>query len=159
MSMIHPDQLKMLMTPQEIMEQYQPLDADRAFKQGPIARGGERTDRPRRTDMGYNDAMQTGYQRRKKDFQAEPVDDVWARKAQEARQSGLTESIHEHGVVHPVTLGDTIGLAGKPQVTGGHHRIAAAADAGGEQYIPVVHHEGLLQGAQAAMRMMGRQYR
>jgi hypothetical protein len=165
--MIHPDQLKLLMTPQEIKSGYQPLDADRAYNQGPIPRGGEGTDRPRRTDMGYNDQAPEGgrglmmkpYIRRMKDFRAEPVADTWQRKAQEANESGLTESIHQHGVVYPVTLGDVPGLEGKPQITGGHHRIAGAEQAGGEQYLQVIHHRGLVEGAVTSLQQMGKHYR
>lgn len=163
--MINPDQLKLLMTPQEIKSGYQPLDADREQRQGPIARGGEPTSRPRRTDMGYNDAIPNaaegspGFQRRMKDFRRESVAHTWARKAQEANESGLTESIHEHGTVYPVTLGDVPGLEGKPQITGGHHRIAAADQIGGEQYLQVIHHHGLIEGAVMSLRQMGKQYR
>jgi hypothetical protein len=161
---IHPNQLKLLMTPGEIKDQYQPLDADRAHRQGPISRGGESTYRARRTDMGYNDAIpdaaadSPGYRRRMKDFRAEPVADTWARKGREAAESGVTDSVRNIGVVRPVTLGNITGLEGKPQVTGGHHRIQAAEDAGNEQYLPVVHHEGLVEGAIAALKQMGLDY-
>lgn len=165
--MINPDQLKLLMTPQEIKSGYQALDADRSMRQGPVPRGGEGTDRPRRTDMGYNDPTPEGgrglmmkpYLRRSKDFRSESEADTWARKGQEANESGLTESVKEHGVVYPVTLGDVPGMEGKPQITGGHHRIAAAEQVGGEQYVPVFHHHGLVEGAVTSLRQMGKHYR
>jgi len=162
---IHPDQLQMLMTPAEIKGKYQMLDNDRAFKQGPISRGGESTYRARRTDMGYNDAIpdaapdSPGYRRRVKDFRAEPESDAWARKAGEAQESGLVDSVREHGVVYPITIGDQVGLEGKMQITGGHHRVAAAEEAGNEQYVPVIHHHGLLEGAVASLKQMGKPYR
>jgi hypothetical protein len=156
---INPDQLQLLMTPGEIKSRYQPLDADRAQRQGPIPRGGEATQRPRRTDMGYNDAITGGYRRRMKDFRAEPAAETWARKAGEAHESGLVESVRQHGVVYPVTLGDVVGQEGKPQITGGHHRVAAAEEAGGEQYIPVIHHQGLIEGAVVSLKQMGKPYR
>ena len=110
MSVLQPGQLQLFMTPAEIKSLYQPLDADRAYKKGPIARGGEETFRARRTDYGYNDAIpdavegMPGYRRRIKDFRPEPVEETWARKATEAHESGLVKSVREVGVVDPVTL-------------------------------------------------------
>lgn len=158
MSVLQPKQLKLLMTADEIMAEYQPLDADRAMFQQLVERGGEHTDRPRRTDMGYNDPHpEGGYVRRMRDFQPMSVEETWAQKRREADESGLTESVQNFGVVWPVPLGDVVGLAGKPQITGGHHRIAAAM--GGDQFIGVIHHQGLKEGAVEAMKMMGMRYR
>lgn len=55
-------------------------------------------------------------------------------------KSSLYDSVREGGVQAPVHLGSQFGVMGKPQVVGGHHRIAAAADIDPNQPIPVLHH-------------------
>lgn len=61
----------------------------------------------------------------------------------------LHESIGEHGVQSPVRLGSEIGSQGKPQIVGGHHRLASATEHAswggmkGEQFIPVLHHKNI----------------
>lgn len=74
------------------------------------------------------------------------VDDtLWTAKADEARQSGLTESIRREGVRDPVTLDfndphpSGRGSSG-PAVYGGHHRIAASAEIDPDRLMPVLHH-------------------
>ena len=44
---------------------------------------------------------------------------------------------------HPVHLGTQFGSQGKPQIVGGHHRIAAALETRPDDLIPVVHHEDI----------------
>jgi hypothetical protein len=61
----------------------------------------------------------------------------------------LHESIGQTGVQSPVRLGSEVGSMGKPQVVGGHHRLASATEheawggMKGEQFIPVLHHESI----------------
>lgn len=62
----------------------------------------------------------------------------------------LHESIGEEGVTHPIRLGTggEVGSMGKPQVVGGHHRLASATEHAqwggkGEQFVPVLHHESI----------------
>jgi hypothetical protein len=54
----------------------------------------------------------------------------------------LYESVQQGGVQSPVHLGTRIGSQGKPEVAGGHHRIAAAANINSDQLIPVLHWQG-----------------
>jgi hypothetical protein len=52
----------------------------------------------------------------------------------------LVQHIRESGGVEsPVRLGTELGSQGKPQVIGGHHRIAAMSDIDPDQPMPVVH--------------------
>jgi len=59
----------------------------------------------------------------------------------------LGESIEAEGVHSPVRLGRTIGSMGKPEIVGGHHRLAVAthlaAVRSSEQFLPVLHHESI----------------
>lgn len=54
----------------------------------------------------------------------ETNDELWERKANEAWDEGLAQGIIEHGVKKPVSLGQAVGSEGKPQIVGGHHRLA-----------------------------------
>lgn len=60
-----------------------------------------------------------------------------------AEAPSLYEHIQAHGVENPVHLGTNVGGEGKPEVVGGHHRIAAAASINDQQLIPVLHHEDI----------------
>lgn len=55
----------------------------------------------------------------------------------------LYDSIRESGVQYPVHLGTQFGSSNKPEVVGGHHRIAAALDAAPDSPIPVLHHTNI----------------
>lgn len=70
------EQLRMFMTPREIVSEYHPLAGDFKVLRDPVT---------------------------KKDTFEQPAD-VWERKAQEADRVGLTESIKERGVEIPVSL-------------------------------------------------------
>ena len=71
------------------------------------------------------------------------------RKQEEFREHqdygpSLYESLQASGGPDsPVHLGTKHGSMGKPQVVGGHHRIAAMAHINPDQLIPVLHHENL----------------
>jgi hypothetical protein len=87
-------------------------------------------------------------------------EEMWDVKSMEAEERGLTSSVRETGVQHPIGLGtvtDTQVAAahnvragpngpkirdttGKPMITGGQHRVQAAYEADPDQLIPVLHH-------------------
>ena len=56
----------------------------------------------------------------------------------------LHESIAREGVQHPIRLGSETGSSGKPQVVGGHHRLAAANSINDQQLLPVLHDQNLM---------------
>jgi hypothetical protein len=62
----------------------------------------------------------------------ESTDELWERKADEAEQNGLMDSIKETGVQIPVSLHPR-----DQYVVGGHHRIAAQHRLNPDQFIPV----------------------
>lgn len=90
----NPNQLKLFMTSQEIMDNFEPIDGD------------------------Y--------------LEDETTDELWERKALEAKDNGLMESIKEHGVQIPVSLHPW-----NQYIVGGHHRIAAQHKLNPNQFIPV----------------------
>lgn len=55
----------------------------------------------------------------------------------------LYESVRDQGVQMPVHLSTQFGDMGKPEIVGGHHRIAAALSARPDDYIPVLHHRDI----------------
>lgn len=55
----------------------------------------------------------------------------------------LYDSIAEKGVMGPIRLGQERGSMGKPQVVGGHHRLAAATDIDRDRLVPVLHDESI----------------
>lgn len=121
-------QLQMFMSPREIQEQYQPGDGDRY---------GRMEGKPEET-----------------------ADDLYARKLSAAQEkapysaSSLYDSVAVEGVKSPVHLGEEQGLLGKPQVVGGHHRIAAQAEIDEDKLMPVLHHRDV----SAAKSIGGRGY-
>lgn len=213
---LHPQQLKMFMSPKEITAQYQPLDADREGKLA--SRAGAWTDRTGttggHTNWDYREYPLRGsrppYMRPDREV-PETDDDVWSRKSQEAQMSprdyyehlhgesprnesfdyeaapyhasypqvatsyrntdtaqesfegheasylerkvaehegnfesrfsgpSIWDSVRQSGVQNPVHLGMQFGSQGKPQVVGGHHRIASAMETRPNDLIPVLH--------------------
>lgn len=121
-------QLPMFMSAREIRDSHQALDGDRkqetpAFGSGiPLHMGRRETD-----------------------------DELYDRKAEEAtgrRAPGgdyLYEHIAKHGVMNPIILTDptapqwAMGSQGKPQVLGGHHRVAVMSDVRPDELMPVEH--------------------
>ena len=59
-------------------------------------------------------------------------------------ETTLGESIEREGVKYPVHLGQKKGSQGKPQVVGGHHRMAVMRNLNQDQLIPVLHHQDLM---------------
>lgn len=126
-----PEQLPLFMTPREIMGRYQPFDGDR------------------KEDLhGYESAEDYA-----EGGLIETDEQVWDRKLNESmrwKKSGggdkaglydqtLHQSVRADGVEHPVWLSENPGSSGKPQVAGGHHRIAAAHHIAPDGLVPVLH--------------------
>jgi hypothetical protein len=117
-------QLPMFMTANEIRHNYRALDLDREWDN---LKGSEETD-----------------------------DEVFARKLDESKKKertgyhetgpeeygSLHDSIAELGVHNPVSLSLSSSQWVKPQVLGGHHRIASMQDTRPNDYMPVVHVDG-----------------
>lgn len=53
--------------------------------------------------------------------------------------SSLANYIHENGIHSPIRLGRQVGSQGKPQIVGGHHRMAVARQHYPDTLIPVLH--------------------
>lgn len=115
--------------------QYEDADSD------PLHRGGRGG-----STMGSYQGAPTGAS------QGTPSDSAWDRhysregswenRRQEARYDqgeSLYDSIRSEGVRGPIRLGQQIGSMGKPQVVGGHHRLAAATDINPNRLVPVLH--------------------
>lgn len=106
-----------------------------------LPRGGETTQRPMTTGGRSNISRWT--------YQTDTTDPgaYTERRAGYWRpdQGGsLGESIERTGVQKPISLGETIGSQGKPEIVGGHHRLAVMRNLNPDQYLPVVHHRSIL---------------
>jgi hypothetical protein len=68
-------------------------------------------------------------------------EDSWERRRQDSRDGGesLYDSIAAEGVHGPIRLGSEMGSQGKPEIVGGHHRLAAATEAAPNRLVPVLH--------------------
>lgn len=107
------EQLRMFMTPHEILKEYKPNPADLHYlDDDPYASTDENADRDR----------------------YETEDELWDRKAEEADESGLTDSIMAHGVKMPISLDPA-----SRTIRGGHHRLIIANHLSPHQFIPVMH--------------------
>jgi len=67
----------------------------------------------------------------------------------EGSKTTLGESIEAEGVKSPIRLGGEVGSQGKPQIVGGHHRLAVASALHSEQLLPVLHYAGGIHEARA----------
>ena len=141
---INPHQLKMFMSADEIMRHYQPLDADR-LGQGDwsaVTSGRAGSDAPTaRTWAGHNTMRNSEGRKLYAEDRLESSDELWQRKAEEAWDYGLAQDIIDEGVKKPVSLGMERGLEGKPQVVGGHHRLAVMAEESPHELMPVLHYQ------------------
>jgi hypothetical protein len=123
------EQLPMFMTGAEIKEKYEPLDGDRKWTRKPGSRG----------------------------MSQETPDEMWDRKLDESKRThwktgaNLYKDIKKNGVQNPVSLqwererGPYTPPNAKPQVLGGHHRVAVAAAARPDDLIPVEHFQSFSQ--------------
>lgn len=103
------EQLRMFMTPHEIMQQYKPNPPD-FFKGVSVVKDGKSTTR------------------------TETNEEFWARKGEEADDVRLTDSIKEGGVKMPISLDPATRT-----IRGGHHRLAVAHRLNPHQFVPVMH--------------------
>jgi hypothetical protein len=84
------------------------------------------------------------HEAREDSFFAARVGSFNDRKAEAGQESSsLYNSVRGGGVQSPVHLGTQFGSQGKPQVVGGHHRIAAQNDIDQDALMPVLHHESI----------------
>jgi hypothetical protein len=67
----------------------------------------------------------------------------------------LGESIERTGVQKPIHLGRTIGSQGKPEIVGGHHRMAVMRNLNQDQLMPVLHHTDLYGARSSQMEAFG----
>lgn len=132
-------QLPMFMSAREIRSNYQALDADREDY----------------TDWDDPDEPTT----------QETDDDLFDRKYEEATVNtfhspndsrSLADAIVEDGVKNPISLQvpDLNGSQGKPQILGGHHRVAVMEIYKPDSLMPVEH----FRGSGEARRSLGRKY-
>lgn len=139
-------QLRMFMSPREIMSEYQPLDNDRLHADEAFG-DYSGSSRPRfaskdvpthpssRINAGIRSMIRSG--------DIEGDSELWERKAEEADYDyspSLQSQIESEGVRKPIHLSEQFGVMGKRMVAGGHHRIAAANDVNPDMLMPVVHH-------------------
>lgn len=130
-------QLPMFMSAREIREGWQALDGDRL--------GGAL----RRKRFSLTSGESTGSH-----GSPETDDQLYARKLAEAHDPSRgpgTQSLVEHlravgGVSEPIHLLDPTskrrGALGRPEVLGGHHRIAAMSEIDPDALMPVLFHSG-----------------
>jgi hypothetical protein len=119
-------QLPMFMTAREIRSDYQALDGDR--RESKIRYGKERDDEV--FSRKYNEASE------------EPR--TWDRYKSRWLSGGpsLTEQIQSEGVRNPVSLQvdlNKTGSRGKPEILGGHHRVAVMEAHKPDTLMPVEH--------------------
>ena len=110
--------MKMFMTPNEIISQWEPLVGDTYVDEN--------------TSEFWDRALDESKAKNK-------IGD-WSPEAEAGERESLHGSIAREGVVGPVHLGWDLGVP--DQILGGHHRIAAARDVAPNSVIPVLHHEG-----------------
>ena len=162
---INPNQLKMFMSANEIMAQYQPLDGDRYDSEEEATHSSGGGDYPTARDWREHRTQHTtgGSRLYIRGGVPETDEELWQRKADEADDYGLRSEIEEEGVQKPVSLGTNIGSQGKPQVVGGHHRIATMADLDPDELMPVIHikgglHDARMEGQRAKQGRGGWEY-
>jgi hypothetical protein len=141
----------MFMSAREIQAKYQPLDADRGGQNGSndwttLSSGGGEYPTARSWGGHHTRRTSTGGSKYYKRTEGPETDEaLWERKAEEADDYGLANEIREEGVQHPVSLGREMGSMGKPQIVGGHHRIAVMAEEAPDELMPVLHFQSFGQ--------------
>ena len=68
---------------------------------------------------------------------------TWGVKRPGTPAMSLGESIEETGVQSPIRLGSRIGSEDKPQIVGGHHRLAVQTQLDPNKLVPVLHHDDI----------------
>ena len=145
---LHPQQLAMFLTGQEITDNYQPLGGDRGASLDD-EQGYEKITGPAwhwGTDMDDFDEHGDHLGVRQALYR-QTDEGVWADKLEEAQggKESLYASIDRSGVEQPVTLtlNPVEGPHGQfaPEVAEGHHRIAVARELGPDKLVPVEYEE------------------
>lgn len=67
----------------------------------------------------------------------ETDEELWERKRVMAGVKGLDKDIRKNGIAVPISLGYEYGSQNKPQIVGGHHRLAVAHSIDPEMKVPV----------------------
>lgn len=170
-------QLPALMSTSEIRTRYQALDGDReddehsgwsassSSSSGSGSSSGNSSSRrsSERYTVSGSREFSNSANRRPKDGSLESDDELYERKYNEAEDwmhnyASLKDSILSEGVKNPVSLQDPAnshrGSLDKPEVLGGHHRIAVMDAHAPDEMIPVTHSYDIL----AAKREQGRRY-
>ena len=124
------EQLSMFMTPRQIMEDYAPLEGDRLVLAHANAR--QEYDEEVWERKAVEATMPRGVYRRVMGIERKGTNTEFSADRAREEETSLTDSIRTSGVQMPVRVGPT-------QVTGGHHRIAAAHSINPDMLIPVLH--------------------
>jgi hypothetical protein len=117
------EQLPMFMSAHEIRHQYQALDADREEHE---------YDDP--TDNDYendHELFNRKYDEAENDYDHEPNE-----------HRSLKDAVLKDGVRNPISLqadAKKVGLDGKPEILGGHHRVAVMYEHKPNNLMPVAH--------------------
>jgi hypothetical protein len=142
-------QLPMFMSAREIRSQYQALDGDRTSS-GILGYVG--------TEDGYPTSRSSKPSKEKPyihyELHTEDDDDLFDRKYEEAQTKKhlngdyLSDHIAKHGVENPVSLRADpweTGSRGKPEILGGHHRIAVMETERPDELMPVEHYHSVAE--------------
>ena len=111
------------------------------------------------TNRNWSDTEWDEHEMKVDSYLSRKQDEHYRRQAEAPEPPSLYESIQEGGVQHPVHLGTQFGSQGKPQIVGGHHRIAAALDTRPDDLIPVLHHEDIYDAKMGGLGGKGYKYR
>ena len=100
-------------------------------------------------DLSTRQAQERGYAQIGRTPQTDPHS-YWTQTENPRYHPGtpgttLGESIEAEGVHSPIRLGQTIGSMGKPEIVGGHHRLAVATQVNPHQFVPVLHHTDIVE--------------
>ena len=142
-------QLPRFMTAREIRSQYQALDGDRESS-GNLGYVG--------TEDGYPTSRSSNPSKEKPyihyELHTEDDDDLFDRKYEEAQTKKhlngdyLADHIAKHGIENPVSLRADpweTGSRGKPEILGGHHRIAVMETERPDELMPVEHYHSVAE--------------
>ena len=142
-------QLPMFMSAREIRSQYQALDGDRLEYGEPEYVG---TEDGYITTRSSNQSLKKPYLHHVRVIESD--DELFDRKYEEASGTEhfngdyLTDHIKEHGIENPVSLQADpwkTGSLGKPEILGGHHRIAVMETERPDELMPVEHYNSVAE--------------
>ena len=123
------EQLPMFMSAREIRGQYQALDADR-----------------KEHEYNDNELFDRKYDEAENNYDHAPNE-----------HRSLKDALLQDGVRNPISLqadANKVGLGGKPQILGGHHRVAVMYEHKPDSLMPVAHFNTVVE----AVRSLGRNY-